>query len=227
MALTSFADDGVAVIEAVVSETTLARLRGLQEFSDSILPGQRSFQIAAPVAGLIGREGVLTDLATRLTGQIIRPVRVLYFDKKPGANWAVPWHQDRTIAVAGRIDVPGYETWSIKAGIDHVEPPEDVLRRTVSLRLHVDDCDQDNGPLLILRSSFRLGRVTSSDIKKHVSEGHISACCAKAGDVVAIRGLTIHASERSLQPSRRRVLHVDFGPPSLPHGLDWALPCVF
>ena len=46
----------------------------------------------------------------------MRPVRVLYFDKNPDANWAVPWHQDRTIAVAQRIDVPGYDMWSVKAG---------------------------------------------------------------------------------------------------------------
>jgi ectoine hydroxylase-related dioxygenase (phytanoyl-CoA dioxygenase family) len=155
--------------------------------------------------------------------QRARPVRILYFDKTPGANWAVPWHQDRTIAVARRIEAPGYEIWSIKAGVHHVEPPETILGSIVSLRLHIDDCGDNNGPLLALRGSFRLGRVIASDIKRRVDEGTIEVCCARAGDVVLMRGLTIHASERASRPSRRRVVHVDFSPAELPCGLEWAL----
>jgi hypothetical protein len=45
--------------------------------------------------------------------------------------------------------------------------------------------------------------------------------------VVAMRGLTIHASERALRPSNRRVVHVDFSSASLPNGLEWALTCPF
>jgi ectoine hydroxylase-related dioxygenase (phytanoyl-CoA dioxygenase family) len=224
MGWTRFADDGVAIIEAVTLSSTLAHLRSLPEFSASGRPGQRSFAVAPTVAGLIGSGSALTQLATGIMGETMRPVRVLYFDKTPGANWAVPWHQDRTIAVARRIDAPGYEAWSVKAGIDHVEPPETILKSIVSLRLHIDDCGHDNGPLLALRGSFRLGRVASSEIKKHVDGGCIEVCCAKAGDVVAMRGLTIHASERVLQPSHRRVIHVDFSSAELPHGLEWALP---
>ena len=93
----------------------------------------------------------------------------------------------------------------------------------VSIRLHVDDCGHDNGPLLALRGSFRLGRVVSSAIKKHVDEGTVEVCLARTGDVVAMRGLTIHASERALQPSHRHVIHVDFSPAELPCGLEWAL----
>ncbi len=218
-----FAAHGVSVVKAVVAETTTARLRDLHEFSTSDRPGQRSFSVSQSVADLIAPDGVLTDLASSLTGKATRPVRVLYFDKKPGANWAVPWHQDRTIAVAHRIDAPGYQTWSTKAGVIHVEPPEAILLSMVSIRLHVDDCGHDNGPLLALRGSFRLGRVVSSAIKKHVDEGTVEVCLARTGDVVAMRGLTIHASERALQPSHRRVIHVDFSPAELPCGLEWAL----
>jgi ectoine hydroxylase-related dioxygenase (phytanoyl-CoA dioxygenase family) len=218
-----FIEHGVAVIEDVVASQQIAHLRDLEEFAACDRPGKRSFTVPETVAALIAADGALSKLAESLAGQQTRPVRVLYFDKKPGANWAVPWHQDRTIAVARRVDVPGYDSWSIKVGIDHVEPPEPILRSMISLRLHIDDCGSDNGPLLAICGSFRLGRVSVSDIKKHVAEDATEVCCAKAGDVVVMRGLTIHASKRALHPSHRRVVHVDYSSAELPGGLEWAL----
>jgi hypothetical protein len=218
-----FAAYGVAVVETVVPRSAAVRLADLQEFSGADRAGQRSFCVPRAVAALIAPEGVLTELATHLAGKTTRPVRILYFDKKPGANWAVPWHQDRTIAVARRIDAPGFGPWTLKAGIDHVEPPEAILHGMVSVRLHIDDCGPDNGPLLALRGSFRFGRVVSSEIKRHVDGGAIEVCLARAGDVVAMRGLTIHASERALRARHRRVVHVDYSHAELPCGLEWAL----
>jgi hypothetical protein len=34
-------------------------------------------------------------------------VRATLFDKTAGANWLVPWHQDLTVCVQSRLDVPG------------------------------------------------------------------------------------------------------------------------
>jgi hypothetical protein len=65
--------------------------------------------------------------------------------------------------------------------------------------------------------------VPASQIKPCVEAGPIEVCCADAGSVVAMRGLTIHASERSARPGHRRVLHVDFSAADLPGGLRWAL----
>lgn len=42
----------------------------------------------------------------------LRPTRVVTFDKSETANWGVPWHQDRVIAVQERHDVDGFENWS-------------------------------------------------------------------------------------------------------------------
>jgi len=223
MDATPLIEHGVAVIEDVVASQQIAHFRDLKEFALCERPGKRSFAIPETVAALIAVEGALSKLAERLIGQRMRPVRVLYFDKNPDTNWAVPWHQDRTIAVARRVNVPGYDIWSIKAGIDHVEPPESILQSMISLRLQIDDCGPKNGPLLALRGSFRLGRVSTSEIKGHVAGHATQVCCARAGDVVAMRGLTIHASERALHPSHRRVIHVDFSSVELPGGLEWAL----
>jgi Phytanoyl-CoA dioxygenase (PhyH) len=218
-----FATEGICTVDAVVAPSAAARLRDLPGFRSSGRPGTRAFGAGTEIVELIGPDGLLGGIANELMGARTHAVRVLYFDKTPDVNWAVPWHQDRTIAVAERVELPGFGPWSVKAGVHHVEPPEDILRSIVSLRLHLDDCGPDNGPLLALRGSFRLGRVPAGEIRAHVERGSIRLCCARAGDLVAMRGLTLHASERAARPGHRRVLHVDFSCAELPGGLQWAL----
>jgi hypothetical protein len=219
----SFATDGVCVCSSSVAPAIVAGLRDLPVLVSAGRPGARAFDVPPEVARLVEPGGSLKRLATELMHAPTRAVRILYFDKTPEMNWAVPWHQDRTIAVADRIDVAGFAPWSRKAGVHHVEPPEAILQGMVALRLHLDDCGPDNGPLLAVRGSFRLGRVPAHEIRQHVDRSEIEICCANAGDVVAMRGLTIHASERASRPGHRRVLHVDFSCADLPSGMEWAL----
>ena len=222
-ATSDFAQDGVCVCNAAVPASRTLELRNLSVFRSGNRPGARAFRVSREVEWLIEAGGTLANLATTLMGVQVRAIRVLYFDKTPEMNWAVPWHQDRTIAVTDRMEMPGFGPWSMKAGVHHVEPPQTILQSILSLRLHLDDCAADNGPLMVVGGSFRLGRVPSQQIKRHVENGSIRICCAKAGDVVAMRGLTIHASERASRPGHRRVLHVDFSATDLPGGLQWAL----
>lgn len=218
-----FRHDGIAVITGIVTDTAdLQQLRELPEFQHG--PGHRGGQLpTAAVAQLMADEGVLTKLASKLMRRPARPVRVLYFDKTEAANWAVSWHQDRTIAVAERVAVPDYDVWSVKDGVVHVEPSVDVLRGMVSIRLHVDDCGMDNGPLQAARRSFEGGRIPSAEIASRVAAGDVRTYPCRAGDVVAMRGLTIHASARATRPEHRRVLHVDFATVDLPPPLAWAM----
>lgn len=72
-------------------------------------------------------------------GRAARPVRAILFDKTPVTNWGLAWHQDRTIAVSTRHEMPGYGPWSLKAGLQHVEPPFDVIESMLTLRIHLDD----------------------------------------------------------------------------------------
>jgi hypothetical protein len=218
-----FATSGICVCAGMVSATTVTGLQALPGFSCRGRPGARGVGPCAEIAELVGSGNVLAKVASVLMSHPARAVRILYFDKTPDRNWAVPWHQDRTIAVADRVEMPGFGPWSVKTGVHHVEPPEAILRGIVSLRLHLDDCGPDNGPLLALRGSFRLGRVPTQQIHQHVDRSEIEICCAEAGDVVAMRGLTIHASSRASRPGHRRVLHVDFSCADLPGGMEWAL----
>jgi len=219
----AFRQHGIAVIPAVVTDTSLLqRLMALPGFAAQA-PGTRASAVSHDVAHLIGYGGCLGALACTLMRRPAWPVRVLYFDKSEAANWSVPWHQDRTIAVASRADVPGYAAWSIKDGTVHVEPAVDILLGMIALRLHLDACGSDNGALLAVRGSYRGGRVAARDIGKRVDAGDIATYAARSGDVIAMRGLTLHASRRSTAPRHRRVLHVDYATVDLPPPLAWAM----
>jgi hypothetical protein len=105
------------------------------------------------------------------------------FDKSPRRNWSVARHQDRTIAVRERRDVPGFAPWSIKAAVLHVEPPFRVLEDMVTLRAHLDDCDGDNAPLLVAPGSHQLGRVDAEPAADLAQRLGALPCLARAGDI--------------------------------------------
>ncbi len=149
------------------------------------------------------------------------PVRALFFDKTPAANWRVPWHQDTAIAVAERIETPGFFGWSVKDGVIHVHPPTGILERMVALRLHLDDCGPENGPLRVLPGSQGHGRLEEDEIERCRQTTAEVRCCAAAGDVLVMRPLLLHASAPANSPSRRRVIHVEYACEALPNGLRW------
>jgi hypothetical protein len=50
-----------------------------------------------------------------------------------------------------------------------------------------------------------------------------TTCLAAAGDVLAMKALTVHASDPASVPAHRRVLHLDFSTADLPPPLEWAV----
>ena len=78
------------------------------------------------LAALAGVHGEVGRIAVGRLGPQARPVRAILFDKSPAANWALGWHQDRTIIVRERRDVPGFGPWTRKRGMLHVAPPFDL-----------------------------------------------------------------------------------------------------
>ncbi len=209
------------MVASGLAASLLELIRG--EFVNGTRPGQRSFALPVAISDLLTPDGPVGKIASALMGQPSVPVRVLKFDKNASSNWAVPWHQDRTIAVAERVELPGFEIWSRKGGIDHVEPPEDFLRDMVALRLHLDDCGIDNGPLEIAAGSWSLGRIPSGAVSDAVQRHEIITCTAGVGEIVAMRGLTLHASQPARKVGHRRVLHVDYATRPLPAPLRFAM----
>ena len=214
---------GVCLIAKAVSPEHLMPLRKAVDSLVACSPGNRIFKLPKPCARIPDVGAILTATATRLSGRHARIVRILAFDKTPAANWGVPWHQDRTIAVAKRVETTGYGPWTVKGGVPHVEPPQAVLEAMFSLRLHLDDCGETNGPLRIIPGSHRLGRLSAGQVLDVAMRTPAMICTAGAGDVLAMQALTIHSSEPAHSPAHRRVLHLDFATADLPAPLEWAV----
>jgi Phytanoyl-CoA dioxygenase (PhyH) len=212
---------GFGIIEYVLTPRDLASFAQL--FTDDHHGGARHAGLAPRVIADLARHPALTEIAQQINGERSRLVRVMTFDKTPAANWFVPWHQDRTIAVAARADVPGYSQWTIKDGALHVEPPAAVLEQMITLRVHVDDCGADDGPLEAIEGSHRYGRLDKVAIEALSADGTQRLCLAARGDILAMRPLCVHRSQRARKPSRRRVLHLEYAATPLSAPLAWAL----
>ena len=150
------------------------------------------------------------------------PVRSILFDKTPADNWLVSWHQDVTIAVAARVELPGYGPWSIKDDVVHVQPPPELLAKMVTARIHLDDTPPENGALRVMPGSHLHGRLDADAVRRRWREPEM-ACACGPGDVLFMSPLILHASSRATHPSRRRVVHLEFAPEAALHpALRWA-----
>lgn len=170
---------------------------------------------------LLAPDTPIGRIAADRLGPGARPVRTILFDKTPGANWSLGWHQDRTVAVRDRCDAPGYGPWSVKAGIQHVEPPFAVIEAMVTLRIHIDPVPAGNAPLLIALGSHCLGRIPEQAIASVVERCGTVPCLAKRGDIWAYATPILHASAASTGHAHRRVLQVDYAAKPLDPPLEW------
>ena len=161
------------------------------------------------------------DLAASILGPNCFPVRGILFDKTPGANWRIIWHQDLSIAVRERRETPGFGPWSVKSDVIHVQPPAEVLERMIAIRLHLDDCTLENGPLRVLPGSHRAGRLSGRAVQEWRTRVPEITCVIPRGGALLMRPLLLHASSDALTPAHRRVIHIEYAASALPGGLEW------
>ncbi len=150
-----------------------------------------------------------SDILRPLLPRGMRPVRSILFDKTPDENWPVAWHQDLTITVEEQKEVEGYGPWSVKDGAPHVQPPAFLLENMVTLRIHLDPTPGENGALLVIPGSHLGGRQPSLKVSDEQEQSAITCAC-EPGDVLMMSPLILHASSRSTQPARRRILHFEY-----------------
>jgi ectoine hydroxylase-related dioxygenase (phytanoyl-CoA dioxygenase family) len=149
-----------------------------------------------------------------------RAVQCTFFEKSAATNWLVPIHQDLSIPVSGRVDHPALSGWSEKEGAVFVQAPDSVLEQMLAVRVHVDDCSLEDGPLRVVPGSHEFGRLEPAQAAQAGRTAGV-AIPANRGDALLMRPLVLHASSKSSGSSLRRVLHFVFGPESLPYGLSW------
>ncbi|MCG8548182.1 MAG: phytanoyl-CoA dioxygenase family protein [Alphaproteobacteria bacterium] len=206
-------------VRGALGERDLALLDRACDLEDA--PGAR-LPVTGDLTEAIGPESPLTHLArTILPGA--NAVRLIAFNKTPGLNWQVPWHQDRVIAVRDKHDVAGFTAWTKKSDVWHVEPPVELLREMIFARVHLDDTDEQNGCLELALGTHARGRVQADDASKIAMDSQIELCEAQRGDVLFAKALTLHRSRPSRGDVSRRALRVDYSATRLPKPLAWAL----
>jgi hypothetical protein len=167
----------------------------------------------------VWRHGHIADFLRRVLGAESGLVRVLYFDKPPERSWGLPWHKDQAIAV--RDNSPPSQYFSrptLKAGVPHVIAPDELLRKMLTLRIHLDEVTDENGPLRVVPESHL------SSQSEGIGLGCQETILAQPGDALAMRPLVTHSSGAS-QPGttrHRRIVHLEFAASStLPDGFHW------
>jgi ectoine hydroxylase-related dioxygenase (phytanoyl-CoA dioxygenase family) len=223
-----FRELGFAVVPDVLTAEQVEQLRAaIRSIPDgeavrrkkNVYGIRNLFDISEPIRRLASLPEI-RQIVAPILGDGAFATRAIFFDKVPGANWTLGWHQDSVIAVRERRDLPGFIAWGQKAGVWQVQPPPDVLGRMAAVRVHLDDCGPENGPLRVIPGSHRHGWV-EDDIASWKSKIASVACVVRTGGCVVMCPLILHASSAAGAPTHRRVIHMEFANEDLPGGLQW------
>ena len=213
------ASDGFALVRGLLSEAECDDVSRSLGAADTRGAGSRRLLNEAWCANLACKVMAHPDVRDALPA-CARAVQCTFFEKSAAKNWLVPIHQDLSIPVAGIVDHPALSGWSEKEGAIFVQAPDHVLEQMLAVRVHVDHCSTEDGPLRVVPGSHEFGRI---DPAHAAIAGRTAGVVvpAQRGDALLMRPLVLHASSKSSGSSLRRVLHFVFGPEVLPHGLAW------
>ncbi|MBC3847840.1 phytanoyl-CoA dioxygenase family protein [Winogradskyella echinorum] len=145
--------------------------------------------------------------------------KAIYFDKPPNSNWFVPYHQDLSISVTTKADIDGYSNWTTKKDVYGVQPPINILENTITIRIHLDDTTKDNGALKVVPKSHSNGVIRKGS--KYWNMDKQDICEINKGGVMLMKPLLLHASDRTINNQRRRVIHLEFNSNELPNPIKW------
>ena len=202
---------GYAITESIVSGRECHRIAEAIGSAPAIRTraGVRHLMSNPHVAELANSPHLIS-LARAWLGGAACPFRATLFEKTAEANWLIPWHQDRALPFAHAFKRPGWGPWTKKAGVAYAHAPAWALDRIVALRIHLDECGADNGPLKVIPGSHVHGVLSDSAVLDRVSRGPAVECLTPRGGVLAIRPLIIHASSKAVCGTPRRVLHIEY-----------------
>ena len=167
---------------------------------------------------------IINEKLKRLLKEVFRDkyfvVKSIFFDKPPTSNWHVSCHQDLTISVDKKYELHGFDHWTTKQNHFAVQPPLAILQSIVTVRIHLDDTDKDNGALKVVPGSH-LNGIHRAETINWSGEQQVY-CDVSQGGVMLLKPLLLHSSSRTTNYKRRRVIHVEFCNQELQPELQWA-----
>ncbi|HTL07471.1 MAG TPA: phytanoyl-CoA dioxygenase family protein [Chitinophagaceae bacterium] len=162
----------------------------------------------------------LKQVLKQLPGNEYFVVKSIYFNKPAASNWFVAYHQDVSISVNEKRSLPGFTHWTVKSQQFAVQPPLHILEGVLTVRIHLDDTNEDNGALKVMPGTHLNGIIMSSGIQQGLPTE--VSCNVRAGGIMLMKSLLLHSSARTTNGRPRRFIHIEFANEELPDGLQWA-----
>jgi hypothetical protein len=220
-------DDGFTILDHIYTEEETTRIieaieqvNGTNEkFRKSAdLFAIRQFLKEVNVIDLLFNENLKTVIRG-LAGNNYFLVKSIYFDKPELSNWFVAFHQDLTISVDKKVDLGNFGPWTTKQDQFAVQPPVKFLENIVTIRIHLDNTNAENGALKVIPGSHHKGICRIEQMEKNREE---KVCEVNKGGIMIMKPLLFHSSGRSTGNSKRRVIHLEFSNLNLPGGINWS-----
>lgn len=220
---------GFAVINNVFSKQELEEIDTVLQSIDTSkenfrksedLFAIRQFLKEVPeIKDLIFNENI-RKVVKEIFGEKYFVVKSIYFDKPETSNWYVAYHQDLTISVDKKLELPGFGPWTTKQNQFAVQPPVNVLENIYTIRIHLDDTNENNGALKVVPKSHAKGIYRPETIDWTIETEEI--CNVEKGGIMLMKPLTLHGSNRTTNGKKRRVIHIEFSDTELPEVLQWS-----
>lgn len=223
------ADQGFSVISNIFSDQEIKKIieviQNINTSKETFRKSEDLFAIrqflkeVTAVKELIFNENLKT-IIREIFGENYFVVKSIYFDKPKKSNWYVAYHQDLTISVDKKAELPNFGPWTTKQNQFAVQPPLNILENIFTIRIHLDDTDEHNGALKVVPKSHAKGIYRPETIDWNVETEHI--CAVEKGGIMIMKPFLLHGSNRTTNGKRRRIIHIEFSDRELPEELNWS-----
>ncbi|AZA99771.1 phytanoyl-CoA dioxygenase [Chryseobacterium joostei] len=212
-----FSDDEVEKIIAVLNgiDTSWENFRK----SEDLFAIRQFLKEIPEIKDLIFNDNI-QRIITEIFGEKYFVVKSIYFDKPETSNWYVAYHQDLTISVDKKLELSNFGPWTTKQNQFAVQPPLNILENIYTIRIHLDNTDENNGALKVVPKSHSKGIYRPETIDWKIESEKI--CNVEKGGVMLMKPLILHGSNRTTNGKKRRVIHIEFSDMELPEVLQWA-----
>ena len=222
-------DKGFTIINQVFSEEEINQIINV---IDSIDTSKETFRKSEDLFAIRqflkevpeSRQLIFNDNIKKVINEIFGDnyfvVKSIYFDKPEKSNWYVSYHQDLTISVDKKLDLKGFGPWTTKQNQFAVQPPIEYLKNIFTIRIHLDDTDENNGALKVVPNSHSKEIYRPETIDWNVETEEI--CSVNKGGIMIMKPLILHGSNRTVNNKKRRVIHIEFSNLELPKELEWS-----
>jgi len=225
----SITENGYTIINRIFSDEEIEQISKVIQNADTSnetfrksenLFAIRQFLKEIPEAvNLIFNENIKTVIK-EIFGDRYFVVKSIYFDKPEKSNWYVAYHQDLTVSVDQKVELPDFGPWTTKQNQFAVQPPLHILENIFTIRIHLDDTDEHNGALKVVPKSHAKGIYRPETIDWNTEKEEI--CTVEKGGIMIMKPLLLHGSNRTTNGKKRRVIHIEFSDMELPEALNWA-----